>query len=132
MMANFQDVLDMAVELEFAPEPGSINYDDQTFRVSDEARGVSNLVIDVDDPILILQQAIMPDPEDPVFYKRLLQVNAETVHGGYAALEEAGVIVWRDTLQVENLDLNELRGSLTALSLAMDEHAEMFIAAAQA
>ena len=36
--------------------------------------------------------------------------------------ETAGRIFFRDTLQLANLDLNELEGSIRALSLALAEY----------
>jgi len=69
----------------------------------------------------------VPDTTDP-FYKRLLQMNRTLVHGAFV-LDEAGEsVLFRDTLQLENLDLNELEGSINALSLALAENANELIA----
>ncbi len=91
--------------------------------INDEERGISNLVIDCEDPILILEQVILKiTKDDPKFYKRLLQLNRSLVHGAYTLDEDGKVLLFRDTLQLENLDRNELEGSIDALSLAMAEH----------
>jgi len=56
------------------------------------------------------------------FYERLLGLNAtELVHGAYGL--EGGSVVWVDTLQLENLDLNELQASAEAVELAIQAHA---------
>jgi len=94
--------------------------------VEDEDRGIKNLIIDCEDPILVLEQVIMPVPPKPdiTFYKRLLQMNRTLIHGAFALDEEEKSIIFRDTLQLENLDINELEGSINALSLALAENAQ--------
>jgi hypothetical protein len=43
-------------------------------------------------------------------------------------LDESGKnLMFRDTLQVENLDLNELEGSLNSLSLLLSEYSDELI-----
>jgi hypothetical protein len=65
----------------------------------------------------------MPVPKKPgELYKRLLQMNNTLVHGSFA-LDDAGKnIFFRDTLELENLDRNELEASIRALSLGLAEH----------
>ena len=91
--------------------------------VEDEENGIKNLVIDCEDPILVLEQAILSakSPTDEL-YKRLLQMNRNLVHGAFVLDEEGELILFRDTLQLENLDRNELEGSIHALSLALSEY----------
>jgi len=96
--------------------------------VEDEERGIKNLVIDCEDPILIFEQMIMPVPGKPGdMYRRLLQMNRHIVHGAFALDEEGTMVLFRDTLQLENLDLNELDGTIESLSLALAEFAEELI-----
>jgi hypothetical protein len=91
--------------------------------IDDEERGIKNLVIDCESPILILEQVIMPMPKGSSdFCKRLLQINRTLVHGAFVLDEEGTTLLFRDTLQLENLDRNELEGSIDALSLAMAEY----------
>ncbi len=91
--------------------------------VDDEDNGIKNLVIDCEAPILVLEQVIMKVPDDPKdLFKRLLQMNREIVHGAFVLDEDATMIIFRDTLQLENLDRNELEGSIHALSLALSEY----------
>jgi len=93
--------------------------------VDDEESGVKNLVIDCESPILILEQLIMTVPKggNEDFYRRLLQLNRTLVHGAFVLDENAHYILFRDTLQLENLDPNELEGSIRSLSLALAENA---------
>ena len=91
--------------------------------VDDEENGIKNLVIDCEAPILVLEQVIMNVPEKPEkLYKRLLQMNRYLVHGAFVLDDNSEIILFRDTLQLENLDRNELEGSIHALSLALSEH----------
>ncbi len=91
--------------------------------VENEENGVKNLVIDCEEPILVLEQVIMKVKTGSAeFFKRLLQMNRELVHGAFVLDENAELIIFRDTLQLENLDRNELEGSIDALSLALSEY----------
>ncbi|ACF15038.1 conserved hypothetical protein [Chloroherpeton thalassium ATCC 35110] len=90
--------------------------------VEDEENGIKNLVIDCEDPILVIEQPIMPVVADSLaLYKRLLQMNRSLVHGAFVLDEDGKTILFRDTLQLQNLDFNELEASIEALSLAMAE-----------
>lgn len=96
--------------------------------VEDEERGIKNLFIDYEDPILIFEQMIMPVPDKPgELFRRLLQMNRTLVHGAFALDDEGKRVLFRDTLQVANLDLNEVEGTIEALSLALAEHAAELI-----
>jgi hypothetical protein len=66
--------------------------------ISDEDRGIHRLIIDCEDPILIL-------------------------HGAFAIDSETGTVLFRDTLRLDTLDRSELEGSINALELAMAENA---------
>ena len=91
--------------------------------VNDLENGINNLIIDCEEPIVILEQLIMELPEESAgFYKRLLQMNRELVHGAFVLDEEGKRLFFRDTLQLENLDLNELESSIKALSLTLIEN----------
>ncbi len=98
----------------------------EMFIVENEEEGIKNLVIDCEPPLLILEQLIMHLPSDREkrheLYKRLLQMNQTLVHGAFAIDDEEKNLFFRDTLQLENLDANELQASINALSLAMAEH----------
>ena len=92
--------------------------------VDDEENGIRNLIIDCEPPIVILEQLIMDVPDDPGdFFKRLLQMNRTMVHGAFVLDDENGNrVLFRDTLQLENLDRNELEGSIRSLELALAEN----------
>ncbi len=90
--------------------------------VSDEENGIKDLMIDCEEPIIVLEQVIMEVPKSPGdLFKRLLQMNRELVHGAFVLDDNAKLILFRDTLQLENLDRNELEASIQALGLALVE-----------
>lgn len=91
--------------------------------VDKEEDGIKNLMIDCEEPILVLEQIIMKVPQVPGdMFKRLLQMNRDLVHGAFVLNENAELLLFRDTLQLENLDRNELEASIQALSLALAEY----------
>lgn len=91
--------------------------------VEDPDNGIQNLVVDCEDPILILEQLILPVPKQPGdLFKRLLQMNRNMVHGAFVLDDQGKYVIFRDTLQLENLDQNELEASVQALSLALAEN----------
>lgn len=93
--------------------------------VENEDEGIKNLIVDCEAPIIIIEQLIMKVKADAgAFYKRLLQINRELVHGAFVLDESGDILLFRDTLQLENLDYNELEGSINSLSLAMSEYGD--------
>ena len=91
--------------------------------VDDEENGIKSLFVDCEPPIVILEQLIGNVPSDPGdLFARLLQMNNTLVHGAFVLDENAARIFYRDTLQLANLDVNELEGSIDALSLALAEY----------
>ncbi len=97
--------------------------DEELVVVDDEENGIKNLVIDCEPPIVVLEQVVMKvRADDTNFYKRLLQMNRELVHGAFVLDESGEILLYRDTLQLENLDRNELEGTIHALGLALSEY----------
>lgn len=95
--------------------------------VEDEENGIKNLFIDCEEPIVVLEQVILKVPPGDAgkqanLFRRLLQINRNLVHGALVLDENSEFIIFRDTLQLENLDRNELEGSIHALSLGLSEY----------
>ena len=120
-MADFEKVKDFILDMGFV-----LSHEDsqeELIVIDAEERAIKNLVIDCEAPTLILEQVITPMPEGSSdFCKRLLQMNRTLVHGAFVLNEEGTTLLFRDTLQLENLDRNELEGSIDALSLALAEY----------
>ena len=129
-MADFQTVKQYVQELHLA-----IVKEDPTQHiliVDDEEHGIKNLVVDCEEPLLIFEQMIMEVPANPGdMFRRLLQMNRTLVHGAFALTEDGKSILFRDTLRLAHLDLDEVQGTVQALSLAMAEHAAELIAFSQ-
>lgn len=100
--------------------------------IDNEDEGIKNMILDVEDPILIMEQYLFTMKKDSMdIYKALLKKNRDVIHGAFV-LDEENRVIFRDTLQVENLDLNELEGSLNSLKLLMSEYAHKVIEFASA
>ncbi len=127
MSGNFDKVKTYLVDLGFSIS--SENESEELVVINDEEKGINNLIIDCEEPILVIEQMIMTVPTAcDSFFKRLLQLNRTLVHGAFVLDEDGKNILFRDTLQLENLDRNELEGSINALSLALAENASELIA----
>lgn len=104
---------------------------EQLVVVTDEDRALNELIVDCEDRVLVLEQLIFPLPADagPDALRRLLQINRSLVHGAFV-LDDEGRVLFRDTLQLENLDANELASSIEALSLGLAEFGSELLAIA--
>ena len=129
-MSDFEKVKDFILDMGFAishEEPK-----EELIVIDDDDRGIKNLVIDCEGSIVILEQVIIPMPkESSEFCKRILQINRTLVHGAFVLDEEGTTLLFRDTLQLENLDRNELEGSIDALSLGLAEYASELVSFAR-
>ena len=104
------------------------NEEDGVFWVDKEDAGIHNLVIGCLDPILVMEQYLFDiNNDNNDVYKKLLIKNRDIIHGAFVLDETGKKVIFRDTLQLENLDLNELEGSLNSLSLLMSEYSEELI-----
>jgi hypothetical protein len=106
------------------------NDDDALIVVEDEGRGISNMVIDCEDPIVEIQQSIMSVPtgaDTTHLFERLLQMNGTLVHGAFMLSDDGTQIRFRDTLRLATLDLEELRGTINALHFALEEYGDELI-----
>ena len=122
MSENLQKVKAFLHDLQF--DITSEDAAEELLVINDEERGIHNLIVDCEAPILILEQAILPLPKKPGdLYKRLLEINRSLIHGAFAIDEDAGVVLFRDTLRLDSLDRIELESSINALGLALAENA---------
>lgn len=104
------------------------NLEHQLLIVTDENRGIKNLLIDCEYPILVVEQAIFEvKHESAHVFKRLLQINRHLVHGALVLDEEGKKVIYRDTLELDNLDFNELEATINSLGLALIEYANELI-----
>ncbi len=90
--------------------------------------GIRNLVIGCGDPLLILEQYLLELPAPSLdIYRRLLQKNRDIIHGAFALDGTGRRLIFRDTLQIDTLDLPELEACMNSLGLLLSEFADELI-----
>lgn len=98
------------------------------FMIDEENSGIKNLMIGCAEPILIMEQYLLDLQHDSSeVLKKLLQKNRDIIHGAFVLDETGKKLLFRDTLQLETLDLNELEESINSLSLLLSEYYEDLI-----
>ena len=126
MKNHFTITRDFLLELNF--NITTENQSEGILVVQKESAGIRNLILGVAPPILIIEQFIFTiNNQSEKIFKSLLQKNRDIIHGAFVLDEMGKKVIFRDTLQIENLDLNELEGSLNSLSLLMSEYSEQII-----
>jgi len=125
-MSHFDKVKNYLMELEYSIVKE--DRENEVFVIESLEEGLQNVLIGIADPILIIEQ-YMFDLTSNVgeVAKELLIKNRDIVHGAFVLDDEGVKVIFRDTLQMENLDLNELEGSLTSLSLLLSEYTDEII-----
>lgn len=104
------------------------NDEEEILVIEDETSGISNLVLACADPILIMEQFLFElKTDDKEILKNLLIKNRDIVHGAFALDETGNRVIFRDTLQIENLDANELEGSINSLGMLLSEYSDELI-----
>jgi len=126
MSAYYNKVKDYLLNLEY-----NIVQEDTTeelFVVENPDGGIANLIVDCEDPILIIEGLLFEiSDENPDIYKSLLIKNREIIHGAFTLDESGKKVIFRDTLQLENLDQNELEATLNSLEMLLSEYSEEII-----
>ncbi|MCH8555254.1 MAG: YbjN domain-containing protein [Schleiferiaceae bacterium] len=109
----------------------SITYEsqiDNLLVIENEDIGVKNMVIGVASPIVIVEQYLFDVRDDPDVFKKLLIKNRDIVFGAFVLDETGEKVIYRNTLQVDTLDLKELESTLNALGLLLSEYSSELLA----
>jgi len=126
MDTDFEKIKDFLLELEYTIK--SEDKAEELFIIEKEETGITNMVIDCESPILIFEQFLFEVKNDSSeMYKALLMKNRDIIHGAFVLTNE-NKLMFRDTLQVDNLDLNEFQATLNALEILLSEYANELIA----
>lgn len=126
MANNFKKVKDYLLELEYSIISGDET--EELIVIENEDAGISNLIVDCEDPILILELHLFDlKNESTDILRRFLQMNREIIHGAISIDESGKKVILRDTLQLENLDLNELQATLNSFEVFLSENANELI-----
>lgn len=126
MSTYYNKVKDYLLNLEFNIVKENIA--EELFVVENPEGGIVNLIVDCEDPVLIVEGVLFELTNDnPEIYKALLQKNREIIHGAFVLDESGKKVLFRDTLQLENLDQNELEATLNSLEMLLSEYSEEII-----
>lgn len=126
MAKNFSKVKNYLLEMEYTIISEDSN--EELVVIENTRSGISNLIVDCEDPILVLELHLFDlETIDSNILLRFLQMNREIIHGAIAIDESGKKVILRDTLQLENLDLNELQGSLNSFEVFLSENANELI-----
>jgi hypothetical protein len=96
---------------------------DGLWLIHDEADHLDNVVLQLADPVVMLRVKLfeLGSGNNSALFQRLLELNAtDMLHGAYGLDGDAVILI--DSLEVENLDGNELQASIDAMSLALTQH----------
>lgn len=128
-MSNFDKVQEYVLEL--GHDIVEAMREESILIINEEEKGIYNMVLDCEGEVLVLEQIIMKvEGDNPETYKKLLQINRNLVHGAFVADALGETILYRDTLELENLDLNELESSINSLALGLIEYMDDLLAMA--
>ncbi|PHQ59643.1 MAG: molecular chaperone Tir [Maribacter sp.] len=123
---NFRKVKDYLLELEYSIISGDET--EELIVIENEEAGISNLIVDCEDTILILELHLFDLKNESLdVLRRFLQMNREIIHGAIAIDESGKKVILRDTLQLDNLDLNELQATLNSFEVFLSENANELI-----
>ena len=126
MHSSFTKVKHYLSDLQYAIDYE--NKEDGILVVSYEANGITKLVIGCADPILIMEQFICEIKQESIeVYKILLQKNRDIIHGAFVLDQTGRRLIFRNTLELENLDVNELEATFNSLGLLLSEFSEQII-----
>ncbi|MBW2961785.1 YbjN domain-containing protein [Mesonia aestuariivivens] len=105
------------------------NEAEQLFIAENLEAGITNLIIDCEDPLLIIEVYLFDiKNKNLATIESLLIKNRDIIHGAFALDDNGQKVFFRDTLQLENLDFNELQATLYSLELLLSEYAGNIIA----
>lgn len=126
MENNFKKVKDYLLDLEYSIITEDTS--EELIVIENLDAGISNLIVDCEDPILIIELHLfdLQNGNEETF-RRFLQMNREIIHGAISIDETGNKVILRDTLQLENLDLNELQGTLNSFEIFLSENANELI-----
>jgi hypothetical protein len=97
-------------------------------KIDNQADGIHNLILGFAPPILIMEQYLFSFREgNTEMFKKLLQKNRDTIHGAFVISEEGNRVLFRYTMQLQNLDFNEFESALNSLGLLVSEFSQQII-----
>lgn len=115
-------LVDLGYDVEYENEQEGV------FVIHNEETGVNKMVLGCADPLLIMEQFICEVKHESMdIYKMLLQKNRDIIHGAFVLDHTGRRVIFRDTLQLSTLDLNELEAAFNSLGLLLSEFSGQII-----
>ena len=96
---------------------------DGTWLISDDEKGLENVLVILADPVVIVRVNVMhiPARQREEFFEQLLRLNqSDMIHGAYAL--EGDEVILINTLVGATLDVEEFQATLDAIGLALAQH----------
>lgn len=97
--------------------------DDGTWLITDDEKGLENVLVILADPVVIVRVKVMgiPARQREEFFEQLLRLNqSDMIHGAYAL--EGDDVILLNTLVGATLDLEEFQATLDAIGLELAQH----------
>lgn len=122
----FSKVKNWLLELEYNIQLENEKH--QSFIIEKESEGIKNMMLVIAPQILIIEQFLFRCKNNQQdIYKQLLIKNRDIVHGAFVLDKSGEKVIFRNTLQTENLDENELIATINSLSLLISEYSTEMI-----
>lgn len=118
-MAGLNRIEEFLIELHIQYE----EIDEGTFLVTDQNKGLANVVVAYEYPVVMISTKVMEVPavRKDEFYEKLLRLNAsDLIHGAYGL--EGNDVILVDTLEYDTMDKGDLEAALDAVGLALAQH----------
>lgn len=126
MNSHFEKIREYLLELDY--HIVQQDAEEEVFVIENENEGIKNVVLIIADPILIVEQYLFELKGDNMeTFKELLKKNRDIIHGAFALDETGKKVLFRNTHECENLDLNELEATLNSLGLLLSEYTDELI-----
>lgn len=117
----FERVKSFITELEY--DIISEDKSEELLVIDKEEEGIKNLILDCEDDILLIEGFLFEVKEkNPDMLEWLLKENRNLIHGAFVLDDTGKKVLFRDTLQLQNLDINEIEASLNSLQLLLSEY----------
>ncbi len=92
------------------------------FVIENQDDGIVDMIVYVSEPLVVIEQVLFKVKENSAdVFKKLLIKNRDIIHGAMVLDDSGSIVIFRDTFEVETLDLQELGSSIEALSLLLSE-----------
>jgi hypothetical protein len=118
-MAGLNKIEEYLIELRIQYE----EIQDGAFLITDSAKGLSNVVVAYEEPLVVVRVKVMemPTAKREEFFEKLLTLNgSDLLHGAYGISGKDIILV--DNLEYGTMDKGDLEATLDAMGLAIVQH----------